>query len=74
VDGKGVFQWPRTPSGIMRYISCTGPDQPVATRLCNRSGGWEEADTLQCSFESKSTEQLHNLSKVLSSLYIHQSV
>ena len=66
VDGKGIFGWSRTRKGTMRYISCNGPSgQSTASRRCNQTGGWEKVDTSQCSFESRETERLHNLSQVL---------
>lgn len=69
-NNRGEFRWPRTLAGItsyqyclqLRYPSLTlggGVEQKKASRNCDRSGRWEEADYSQCLYTNDITRILH---------------
>lgn len=66
---KGTFQWTLTEVGHTANLSCPyGPTGAHAKRSCfgNFVSGaiWNAPDDSSCSFQSKTTEGLKNISKV----------
>ncbi|KAM6945123.1 adhesion G protein-coupled receptor A2 [Lycodopsis pacificus] len=70
VNNRGEFRWPRTLAGItshqyclqLRYPSLSmegGIEQKKASRHCDRSGNWQEADYSDCHYTNGITRVLH---------------
>uniref|UniRef100_A0AAQ4RJF4 Adhesion G protein-coupled receptor A2 n=1 Tax=Gasterosteus aculeatus aculeatus TaxID=481459 RepID=A0AAQ4RJF4_GASAC len=70
VNNRGEFRWPRTLAGItshqyclqLRYPSLSvegGIEQKKASRQCDRSGNWQEADYSECHYTNGITRVLH---------------
>ncbi|KAI5107887.1 adhesion G protein-coupled receptor A3 precursor [Silurus meridionalis] len=65
---KGDFRWPKTQAGLMAFLPCAtasySPQEKRAWRRCNRQGRWAEDDYNQCSYSSKFTHVLHELTQI----------
>ncbi|KAG8012168.1 Adhesion G protein-coupled receptor A2 [Nibea albiflora] len=70
INNRGEFRWPRTLAGItshqyclqLRYPSLSvegGIEQKKASRVCDRTGKWQEGDYSDCHYTNGITRVLH---------------
>ena len=72
-DLRGLFSWPDTRVGQTRVITCpvqqSGFEAARASRLCTMgsdgSSAWGNPSTFDCPYESVTTQQLQQLSRVM---------